>query len=92
MIPSTDEHEIYEGAMFMSKNELKYALGKFALKVKFKYRILRSCKTRFRESCVNIGYKFQLCVTAMKEGNYWRVRKFVRDYTCDMEIFKNYHR
>ena len=35
MIPSTDEHVIYKGAIFISKDELKYALGKLALKVKF---------------------------------------------------------
>ena len=92
MIPSIDEHKIYEGAMFMSKDELKCALGKFALKVKFEYRILWSYKIRFKASCVNIGYNFQLCATMMKWGNYWRVKIFVKDHTCDMEIFKNCHR
>ena len=73
MIPSTYEHEIYEGAMFMNKDELKCALGKLALKVKFEYQILKSCKTHFRTSCVNIAYKFELDATAIKWGNYWRV-------------------
>ena len=79
MIPSIDEHEIYEGAMFMSKDELKCVLGKLALKVKFEYRILRSCK-------------YELRATAMKRGKYCRVRKFVKDHICDLEIFRNYPR
>ena len=32
IIPSTDEHELYEGAMFKNKDELKTSLGKYALK------------------------------------------------------------
>ena len=70
MILSIDEHEIYENAMFMSKNELKCALGKLALKVKFEYQILSSCKTHFKASCVIMDYKFELRATAMKRGNY----------------------
>ena len=70
MIPSTNEQEIYEGAIFISKDELKCALGKLALKVKFEYRILKSYKTRFRASCVNIDCKFELRATVMKESNY----------------------
>ena len=37
IIPSIDEHKLYEGAMFKNKNELKTALGKYALKYKFEY-------------------------------------------------------
>ena len=37
IIPSTDEHELYEGAMFKNKDELKTSLGKYALKQKFEY-------------------------------------------------------
>ena len=36
-IPSTDEHVLYKGAMFMSKNELKTTLGRLVLKDKFEY-------------------------------------------------------
>ena len=32
IIPSTDEYERYEGAMFKNKDELKTSLGKYALK------------------------------------------------------------
>ena len=33
IIPSTDEHELYEGAMFKNKDELKTTLGKYVLKL-----------------------------------------------------------
>ena len=89
MIPSTYEHVIYKGAMFINKDELKYTLDKLALMVKFEYRIKRSSKTRFRASCVDLACKFKLCASGMKWGNYWRVRKFVKDYTYDMKMFKN---
>ena len=32
IIPSTDEQELYEGAMFKNKDELKTSFGKYALK------------------------------------------------------------
>ena len=32
IIPSIDEHELYEGAIFKNKDELKTSLGKYALK------------------------------------------------------------
>ena len=37
IIPSTDEHELYEGVMLKNKDELKTSLGKYALKQKFEY-------------------------------------------------------
>ena len=70
MIPSTDEHVLYKGTMFMSKDELKYSLVKLALKVKFKYRINRSSKTPFATLCLDIACKFELHASAMKVGNY----------------------
>ena len=47
IIPSTNEHELYEGAMFKNKDELKTSLDKYQLKQKFEYRITRSSKTSF---------------------------------------------
>ena len=32
IIPSTDEHELYKGAIFKNKDELKTTLSKYALK------------------------------------------------------------
>ena len=37
IISSTDEHELYEGAMFKNNDELKTSLGKYALMEKFEY-------------------------------------------------------
>ena len=59
MIPSTDEHVLYKGAIFMSKDELKEIFGKFALKEKIEYRIRRPNKIHFATSCrelANLNY------------------------------------
>ena len=74
MIPSIDEHVLYKGAMFISKNELKTTLGRIALKDKFEYRIRRSSKTHFKASCKDIGL---MCGCDAK-GSYWIVVKFVK--------------
>ena len=81
VIPSTDEHELYEGAMFKNKDELKISLGKYALKQKFEYRITRSSKTCFLASCKDKNCTFKLRASSVQEGSYWTVAKFVRDHS-----------
>ena len=70
IIPSTDEHELYENAMFKSKDELKTSLGKYALKQKFEYQIIRSSKTRFLASCKDRNCMFKLRAGSVQEGCY----------------------
>ena len=66
IISSTDEHELYEGAMFKNKDELKTSLDKYALKQKFEYRITRSSKTHFLASCKDKTYMFKLCASSIQ--------------------------
>ena len=89
IISSTNEHELYEGAIFKNKDELKTSLGKYALKQKFEYRITRSFKTRFLASCKDKSCTFKLRAGSVLEGSYWTVAKFVRDHSCQLELFNN---
>ena len=89
MIPSRDEHVLYKGEMFISKDKLKTTLGKLALKDKFEYRIRRYSKTHFEASCRDIACKFELHAIAMQGGIYCIVAKFVKDHTCDIKLFRN---
>ena len=68
MIPSTDEHKLYEGVMFKNKDELKTTLGKYVLKQKFEYRITRSSQTYFLASCKDKTCTFKLRVGSVQEG------------------------
>ena len=70
IIPSTDEHELYEGVMFKNKDELKTSLDKYALKQNFEYRITRSSKTRFLASCKDKTCTFKLRAGSVQEGRY----------------------
>ena len=90
MILSIDQHVLYKGTMFMSKNKLKTILSRLALKDKFEYQIKRSSKTRFEASCKDIAYKFQLHVVAMQGGIYWTIAKFVKEPSCELELFRHY--
>ena len=60
IISSTDDHVLYKGVMFMSKDELKTILGRLVLKEKVKYRIRRLSMTCFEASYKDISCKFQL--------------------------------
>ena len=70
IIPSTDEYELYEGAMSKNKDELKITLGKYVLKQKFEYQITRSSKTHFLASCKDKTCTFKLCAGSVQEGSY----------------------
>ena len=48
--------------MFKNKDKLKTALGKYALKQKFEYRITESSQTRFLASCKDKTCTFKLHV------------------------------
>ena len=89
IILSTDEYELYEGAIFKNKDELKTSLGKYALKQKFEYRITKSSKTRFLVSCKYKSCTFKLRASSVQESSYWTVAKFVRDHSCQLELFSN---
>ena len=45
-----------------NKDELKATLGKYALKEKIEYRIIKSTKTRFLASYKDKIYVFKVCV------------------------------
>ena len=62
IISSTNEHELYKGAMFKNKDKLKTTLGKHTLKQKFEYQKIRSSQTRFLASCKDKTCMFKLRV------------------------------
>ena len=75
--------------MFKNKDELKIAFGKYALKQKFEYRITRSFETRFLASCKDKSYTFKLRAGSIQKGSYWMIAKFVKDHSCQLELFSN---
>ena len=59
------------------------------MKSKFEYRITRSSKTRFLASCKDKTFTFKLHASLVQEDSYWMVAKFVRDHSCQLELFSN---
>ncbi|KAK3222227.1 hypothetical protein Dsin_009252 [Dipteronia sinensis] len=59
----------------------------YALKEKFEVRIRRSSKTRYEAGCKDGECEFQLHAFKMQKGEYWVVRMFLKDHTCNIDGF-----
>ncbi|KAK3229653.1 hypothetical protein Dsin_001534 [Dipteronia sinensis] len=50
-------------------------------------RIRRSSKTRYEAGCKDDECEFQLRAFKMQKGEYWVVRMFLKDHTCNIDGF-----
>ncbi|KAK3222149.1 hypothetical protein Dsin_009174, partial [Dipteronia sinensis] len=53
----------------------------------FEVRIRRSSKTRYEAGCKDSECEFQLHAFKMQKGEYWVVRMFLKDHTCNIDGF-----
>ena len=78
---------LYKGKLFRCKKDLKRTVQKYALKQNFELRNRRSSNTRYEAECKNGECEFQLRAYKMQKGEYWVVRMFVKDHTCNIDGF-----
>ncbi|KAK2637551.1 hypothetical protein Ddye_032343 [Dipteronia dyeriana] len=60
----------------------------YALKKRFEVRIRRSRKTRYKVGCKDDECDFHLRGIKMQKEEYWVVRLFVKDHTCNIDGFQ----
>ncbi|TXG73466.1 hypothetical protein EZV62_002045 [Acer yangbiense] len=78
---------LYKGKLFRCKKDLKGTVHKYALNENFELWIRRSSKTRYEAGCKDSECEFQLCAYKMQKEEYWVVRIFVKDHTCNIDGF-----
>ncbi|TXG53206.1 hypothetical protein EZV62_022375 [Acer yangbiense] len=78
---------LYKGKLFRCKKDLKRTVQKYALKQNFELRNRRSSNTRYEAGCKDGECEFQLRAYKMQKGEYWVVRMFVKDHTCNIDGF-----
>ncbi|KAK2648781.1 hypothetical protein Ddye_016270 [Dipteronia dyeriana] len=83
----SNDGRLYKGRIFQSKKDLKRTLNMYALKEGFEVRIRRSSKTRYEAGCKDGECDFHLRGIKMQKGEYWVVRMFVKDHTCNIDGF-----
>ncbi|KAK3229738.1 hypothetical protein Dsin_001619 [Dipteronia sinensis] len=83
----SDDDRLYKGKIFQCKKDLKRTLHMYALKEQFEVRIRRSSKTRYEAGCKDGECEFQLRAFKMQKGEYWVVRMFLKDHTCNIDGF-----
>ncbi|TXG53041.1 hypothetical protein EZV62_022210 [Acer yangbiense] len=85
--PISNDGCLYKGKLFRCKKDLKHKVHKYALNENFELRIRRSSKTRYEAECKDGECEFQLRAFKMQKGEYWVVRMFVKDHTCNIDGF-----
>ncbi|TXG70564.1 hypothetical protein EZV62_005499 [Acer yangbiense] len=78
---------LYKGKLFRCKKDLKGTVQKYALNENFELRIRRSSKICYEARCKDSECEFQLRAYKMQKGEYWVVRMFVKDHTCNIDGF-----
>ncbi|KAK3222173.1 hypothetical protein Dsin_009198 [Dipteronia sinensis] len=59
----------------------------YALNEQFEVRIIRSSKTHYEAGCKDGECEFQLHAFKLQKGEYWVVRMFLKDHTCNIDGF-----
>ncbi|KAK2645733.1 hypothetical protein Ddye_020928 [Dipteronia dyeriana] len=83
----SDDGRLYKGKIFQCKKDLKQTLNMYALKEGFEVRIITSSKTHYETGCKDGECEFHLRGIKMQKGEYWVVRMFVKDHTCNINGF-----
>ena len=73
---------LYKGAFFTSKEEMTIAIGEYALKAKFEYRVRRSDTERFEAGCKDKTCSFSVRARCRKGCSMWFVLNYVAEHTC----------
>ncbi|TXG53674.1 hypothetical protein EZV62_018930 [Acer yangbiense] len=79
----SNDNCLYKG----SKKDLKHTVHMYALNENFELRTRRSSKTCYEAGCKDGECEFQLRAFKMRKGEYWVVRMFVMDHTCNIDGF-----
>ncbi|KAK2658167.1 hypothetical protein Ddye_004700 [Dipteronia dyeriana] len=82
-----DDGRSYKGRIFPCKKDLKRTLNMYTLKEGFEVWIRRSSKTRYETGCKDGECEFHLRGIKMQKGEYWVIRMFVKDHTCNIDGF-----
>ncbi|XP_062088924.1 protein FAR1-RELATED SEQUENCE 5-like [Humulus lupulus] len=77
---------------FENKEKLKTALGLISIKKFFEFVTIKSNQTRLVVRCVVPNCEWYMRASKYGNGDFWMVRKYVKDHTCPIDVALNDHR
>ncbi|XP_048620104.1 uncharacterized protein LOC125590551 [Brassica napus] len=84
--------DIKVNSYFKTKRELMLRMKKWALEWKFEYKTVSSNKSRVLLSCVDENYTWRMRATKLPLSDFFVVKKYVHEHTCDTTHRKANHR
>ncbi|KAL0696234.1 hypothetical protein Bca4012_063414 [Brassica carinata] len=84
--------DIKVNSYFKTKGDLMLRVKKWALEWKFEYKCVSSNKSRVLLSCVDDNCTWRMRATKLPLSDFFVVKKYVHDHTCDTTHRKANHR
>ncbi|KAL0715629.1 hypothetical protein Bca4012_064951 [Brassica carinata] len=84
--------DIKVNSYFKTKGELMLRMKKWALEWKFEYKTVSSNKSRVLLSCIDDNCTWRMRATKLPLSDFFVVKKYVHDHTCDTTHRKANHR
>ena len=81
------------GQLYPSKDELKAAVSKQALRDRFGYKVYKSTTQIYKVVCVVKECNWLMLATKVKDADYFQIRKYTYKHTCPFETrFQKHHK
>ncbi|KAM6541244.1 hypothetical protein CsatB_005691 [Cannabis sativa] len=83
---------LVEGQLFKDKKMFKSGLCYYAMINNFQFRTKRSEPREYVVTCVDENCKWYVRASTFKHTDYFKVRKYVKEHTCSLEVIMEDHR
>jgi hypothetical protein len=87
-----DDEDLHVDQLFDTKRDLQEAAHRIAMKHNFEFKVKKSNKSTYTIICVDNNCSWRLSATKMDTNEFFVVRKYAREHTCEVGIRQNDHR
>ena len=84
---NTDHTCIHKGKIFKHKDEMKIALGVYAMENHFRHRVTRSTTTRYEASCTDFNCQWLVRAVKKRKATHWYVIVYRDTHTCKVQNY-----
>ncbi|XP_022893831.1 uncharacterized protein LOC111408289 [Olea europaea var. sylvestris] len=87
-----DDEDLHVDQLFDAKRDLQEAMYQIAMRRNFEFKVKKSNKSTYTIICVDNNCSWRLSATKMDTNEFFVVRKYAREHTCEVGICQNDHR
>lgn len=87
-----DDEDLYVEQLFETKKDLQEAVHRIALRHNFEFKVKKSDKSTYTIICIDDSCQWRLRATKIDTNEFFVIRKYAREHTCEVGIRRNDHR